>query len=167
MARLDGGGGDAKKIATAAKVLDEGGLVGFPTETVYGIGCAVRRESVGRLDEVRGQRGGKPYTLHIGKKDDVFRYVPNITARGRKLIERYWPGPLTLVFELDESEWRRARLTRCFHTHCTLSDHILIHAVFGRPLHVLSGEGLQLLAIEWATQLFSNYLAVFFSSVAL
>jgi len=100
--RLDGGKGDAEKIEAAAKLLDEAGLVAFPTETVYGIGCAVQVEPIRRLDALKGRASEKRYTLHIADKADVWNYVPKIPLRGRKLIEKGWPGPLTVVFKLEQ-----------------------------------------------------------------
>jgi len=93
---------DSEKIAAAARRLDEGGLVVFPTETVYGIGCRVRADSIRRLDEVKGRGGWKRYTLHIADPEVVTRYVPTIPLKGRKLIANGWPGPMTVVFELDD-----------------------------------------------------------------
>jgi len=92
---------DSDKIAAVARSLDEGKLVAFATETVYGIGCRVRADAISRLDEIKGRSGGKRYTLHIADPEVVTRYVPTIPLKGRKLIANGWPGPLTIVFELD------------------------------------------------------------------
>lgn len=99
--KLNGGREDAAKIEAAAKLLAEGGLVAFPTETVYGIGCAAQAESISRLDALKGRAPEKHYTLHIADKADVWNYVPRIPLRGRKLVENGWPGPLTVVFEVE------------------------------------------------------------------
>jgi L-threonylcarbamoyladenylate synthase len=106
---LTGGNPDIEKIKAAARMLDEGRLVAFPTETVYGIGCRAREDNIRRLDEVKGRAGGKRYTLHIADPQGVARYVPRIPARGRKLIAKGWPGPLTIVFELDEEAIEKQR----------------------------------------------------------
>lgn len=92
------------EIREGAFLLDEGGLVAFPTETVYGIGCRVENNSINRLDEVKGRSAEKRYTLHIAGPEDIGKYVPNAGFRGRKLISKVWPGPLTMVFQLSESE---------------------------------------------------------------
>lgn len=107
--RIGSGGADDGKIAAAAKILDEGGFVAFPTETVYGIGCLAEAGAIGRLDELKGRPADKRYTLHIGDKEDVFRYVPSIAPHERKLIERAWPGPVTIVFELSESDLEKQK----------------------------------------------------------
>lgn len=99
--KLNGGREDAAKIEAAAKLLDRGALVAFPTETVYGIGCAAQVEPISRLDELKGRAPDKHYTLHIADKADVWNYVPSIPLRGRKLLEKGWPGPLTVVFEVE------------------------------------------------------------------
>jgi len=95
---------DVAAIREAAAVLDSGGLVVFPTETVYGIGCRVEAGSLRRLDELKKRSAEKHYTLHIGRKEDLERYVPRIPVRAEKLISRAWPGPVTIVFELDEQD---------------------------------------------------------------
>ena len=95
---------DSAKIIEAAAVIDSGGLVAFPTETVYGIGCRVKRDSLARLDDVKGRSADKYYTLHIGRKGDVEKYVPVIGLKAKKLIQNAWPGPLTIVFELDRKD---------------------------------------------------------------
>ncbi|UCC22928.1 MAG: threonylcarbamoyl-AMP synthase [Planctomycetota bacterium] len=96
-------------IKKAADVVDSGGLVAFPTETVYGIACAVTGSALAKLDVLKGPRGGKYYTLHIGDKADVQKYVPRIGLKAQKLIGRAWPGPLTIVFKLDEADMEKQR----------------------------------------------------------
>ncbi|MBN2592015.1 MAG: threonylcarbamoyl-AMP synthase [Sedimentisphaerales bacterium] len=102
--KLDAENVDSKMISEAAAVIDEGGLVVFPTETVYGIGCRVKSDSLARLDDVKGRSADKYYTLHIGRNDDVEKYVPILGLKAKKLIRNAWPGPLTVVFELDRKE---------------------------------------------------------------
>jgi len=95
---------DAKKINEAAAIIESGGLVAFPTETVYGIACRVKSDSLARLDNLKGRTADKYYTLHIGQKNDVGNYVPTIGMKTQKLIQNAWPGPLTIVFELDRKD---------------------------------------------------------------
>jgi len=101
---------EVEAIRQAAAILEGGGLVAVPTETVYGIACRAERSFTARLDELKGRPVGKPYTLHIARKDDVRRYVPRIDIRARKLVDRGWPGPLTLVFELGDADLETVRL---------------------------------------------------------
>ena len=110
--KLDAAEIDSAKIKEAAEVVDAGGLAAFPTETVYGIACRVRGDSLAKLDNVKGRQQDKHYTLHIGQKSDVEKYVPAIGLKAQKLIKKAWPGPLTIVFELDaqDIERQKARL---------------------------------------------------------
>jgi protein-tyrosine phosphatase len=96
-------------VRDAAVLIDAGGLVAFPTETVYGIACRVERESLARLDNLKGRTAEKRYTLHIGDSDAVNKYVPDIGLKARKLISNTWPGPLTMVFELSEKDLDKQR----------------------------------------------------------
>jgi protein-tyrosine phosphatase len=100
---------DSAKIKEAAQAIEVGLLVGFPTETVYGIGCRVEIGSLAKLDSIKNRSPDKYYTLHISRPDEVIRYVPYIGLRAKKLIDTCWPGPLTIVFELDEQGLAEAR----------------------------------------------------------
>ncbi|MCX5632465.1 MAG: Sua5/YciO/YrdC/YwlC family protein [Phycisphaerae bacterium] len=92
---------DIELIKQAADCIDSGGLVVFPTETVYGIACKVDQKSLARLDELKKRDTDKRYTLHIGDKDKLENYVPTLTPPARKLVANAWPGPLTIVFEIN------------------------------------------------------------------
>ena len=95
---------DRKKITTeAGGVLAEGGLCVFPTETVYGLGA--NRDmpaAVERLSAVKKRSAGKPYSLMLPDAEDVDKYVPHISLIARKVMNRFWPGPLTIVFADDD-----------------------------------------------------------------
>ena len=107
--KLDSTNIDLSKIKEAALLVDNGGLVAFPTETVYGIACRVRTDSLSKLNDIKGRDPSKYYTLHIGQKKEVTKYVPTINLRAKKLIKNIWPGPLTLVFDLDFSDINKQR----------------------------------------------------------
>ncbi len=102
--KLDATNVDSAKIKEAASLVDDGGLVAFPTETVYGIACQAKTDSLARLNDIKGRGRTKYYTLHIGQKNNVKKYVPTIGLRAEKLIRNAWPGPLTIVFELDHTD---------------------------------------------------------------
>jgi len=93
-------------INSAAKIINSGGLVAFPTETVYGIACSARPDAIKQLNKIKNRPADKYYTVHIGDKNDVSKYVPSssIPAGGRKLLQKAWPGPVTAVFELNEND---------------------------------------------------------------
>ncbi len=92
---------DLGKVKKAAELIDNGELVAFPTETVYGIACGVRNDSLAKLNELKNRTSDKFYTLHIASKKEVEKYVPTISLKAQKLIKSAWPGPLTIVFELS------------------------------------------------------------------
>lgn len=89
----------------AARCLADGGLVVFPTETVYGLGaCATNPAALHRLREVKQRTETKPFTLHIGSRSQVRHFVPEISGVGQRLVEKAWPGPLTLIFSVPRPE---------------------------------------------------------------
>ncbi|WP_153730358.1 L-threonylcarbamoyladenylate synthase [Sporosarcina obsidiansis] len=89
-----------KTYKQAVDILREGGLVAFPTETVYGLGAiATDERAVQRIFEAKGRPADNPLIVHIGKKSDVKDYVEKIPEVAEQLIEAFWPGPLTLVME--------------------------------------------------------------------
>ena len=101
--KLDNTKDNTETIKEAATIIDSGGLVAFPTETVYGIACRVTKDSLEKLDSIKGRTPDKSYTLHIAQSSDALTYVPAMGLNARKLIQNAWPGPLTIVFELDQS----------------------------------------------------------------
>jgi tRNA threonylcarbamoyl adenosine modification protein (Sua5/YciO/YrdC/YwlC family) len=90
-------------LARAAAVLRSGGVVAFPTETVYGVGArADLPQAVTRLRVLKGRTDGKPFTVHIAEPDDVRRYVPRMSPFGRRLIRKGWPGPITVLCRVPD-----------------------------------------------------------------
>src|SRR4030042_5422577 len=107
--KINAGKFEPAEIKEAAHVVDEGGLVAFPTETVYGIACRVETDSRARLNNLKGRTPDKYYTLHIGKVNDVEKYVPTMGLRAKKMVKNVWPGPLTIVFELSEDDIKKQK----------------------------------------------------------
>ena len=107
--KLDTANVDSAKITAAAQLVDAGRLVAFPTETVYGIASKLERTALTRLDKLKGRDPTKSYTLHIAQKSDLQKYVPSVGLRARKLIDTAWPGPLTIVFELNAEDIDKQR----------------------------------------------------------
>ena len=84
-------------VATAARCLAEGGLVAFPTETVYGLGTdAANAAAVARLYAAKGRPSFNPLIAHVGDLNAALR-IARFDATARALAEAFWPGPLTLV----------------------------------------------------------------------
>ncbi len=77
--------------------LNARGVLGYPTETVYGFGGAVDRESVAKLIELKGRPPNKPFLLIVASSEMITRLGLHLTSYASQLAARFWPGPLTLV----------------------------------------------------------------------
>ncbi|NTV98868.1 MAG: threonylcarbamoyl-AMP synthase, partial [Chlorobiaceae bacterium] len=85
--------------ATAARFLNAGEVVAFPTETVYGLGAAIcRPEAVMKIFSAKGRPQDNPLIVHIHGVEELPSVVRDISSDARKLIDSFFPGPLTLVF---------------------------------------------------------------------
>ncbi len=92
-----------KIILKAKEILKEGGLVAFPTETVYGLASrADNKKAVEKIFLIKGRDFNKPLTLFISSLKDLNLLVKKVPPWAEKIIEHFWPGPLTLVFEKSE-----------------------------------------------------------------
>ncbi len=101
--RVDIEGSYRDAIALAASVLSGGGLVAFPTETVYGVAAnAAIPEALSRLRQVKNRPDEKPFTVHVGDPGVLDRFVPAPSVLGRRLASKGWPGPLTLIFDVED-----------------------------------------------------------------
>jgi L-threonylcarbamoyladenylate synthase len=88
------------EVRRAAQVLKRGGLVGFPTETVYGLGAdASSRQAVARLYAAKRRPVDHPVIVHCADAQQAFEWAREVPAGARKLAEKFWPGPLTLVLK--------------------------------------------------------------------
>ena len=91
---------DADKIQYAVEVLHAGGLVAFPTETVYGLGAdALNAGAVQKVFEAKGRPSDNPLIVHIASLENVQQFTESVSEKGLQLARRFWPGPLTLVFQ--------------------------------------------------------------------
>jgi protein-tyrosine phosphatase len=92
---------DARDVVhRAVQALAEGGLVAFPTETVYGIGAsACRPDAVERLARLKGRSTSAPFALAIKSAEEAVDYVPDMVPLARRFARRCWPGPITLVVD--------------------------------------------------------------------
>jgi L-threonylcarbamoyladenylate synthase len=94
---------ERKVIAEAAAVIRSGGLVAFPTETVYGLGAdALNEAAVRRIFEVKGRPPDNPIIVHVADRDSVYLLASEVPRAAEELISRFWPGPLTLVLKKTE-----------------------------------------------------------------
>lgn len=96
---------DKKNILLAAKVLRCGGLVVFPTETVYGLGANLfDAQAVERLYRIKKRPRNKPFTVHISDLEMIKRIGCTITKEAKALIDKFWPGPLTIILKSNDGK---------------------------------------------------------------
>lgn len=90
---------DDNCLKAAAQILREGGLVAFPTETVYGLGAnALDQEAAQKIYGAKGRPSDNPLIAHVAGIEQVEALTSHMSEAGKRLMEVYWPGPLTLVF---------------------------------------------------------------------
>ena len=91
------------EIRRAAELLRAGGLVAFPTETVYGLGAdASNEKAVARLYAVKGRPADHPVIIHFDSMQRALAFVREVPDEARTLAKKFWPGPLTLILERSE-----------------------------------------------------------------
>ena len=86
-------------IREAVEVLEGGGIVAFPTETVYGLGAdALNSDAVKKIFQAKGRPQDNPLIIHVAEKD-ISPYVTGVPPKARELMDKFWPGPLTIIFK--------------------------------------------------------------------
>ena len=94
---------DEEAIARAGEILKQGGLVAFPTETVYGLGGnALDPEASKKIYAAKGRPSDNPLIVHIADMESLERLVTEVPEKARILAEKFWPGPLTMIFPKTE-----------------------------------------------------------------
>ena len=94
---------DRAVIERAGKILREGGLVAFPTETVYGLGGdALNPESSRKIYEAKGRPSDNPLIVHVCRLEDIGPIVSEMPPEAEKRAESFWPGPLTMIFRKND-----------------------------------------------------------------
>lgn len=94
---------DTSKLDMAAAIIREGGLVAVPTETVYGLAAnALDAKAVAGIYKAKGRPSDNPLIAHIASLDMLYPLVKSIPPKAKLLIEAFWPGPLTLIFEASD-----------------------------------------------------------------
>jgi L-threonylcarbamoyladenylate synthase len=92
-----------QEVRRAAEILRAGGLVAFPTETVYGLGAdASSAVAMARLYRVKGRPADHPVIVHFASQASAFQWASEIPESARKLAGHFWPGPLTLILKRSE-----------------------------------------------------------------
>lgn len=85
-------------VPEAIEILRDGGVIGFPTETVYGLAADPKNaQAIDKLFSIKGRSKNNPFTIHIGQSQDMAYWGRDIPDLAWKLADEYWPGPLTLI----------------------------------------------------------------------
>ena len=93
----------ADVLARCARIIREGGLLGIPTETVYGLGAnALNEAAVTHIFEAKGRPQDNPLIIHVPDASWLERYCRNVPESAYRLAERFWPGPLTMILPRKE-----------------------------------------------------------------
>ena len=102
--KIDPGKPDEEKLAEAVRVMREGGVVAFPTETFYGLGADARNEAaVEKIFRIKGRNFRNPLSVIVVNDREVIPLVEEIPATATILMQTFWPGPLTLIFRAAPS----------------------------------------------------------------
>lgn len=92
---------NASHLDDAAMALKEGGLVAFPTETVYGLGAMAENETaVKQVYQAKGRPSDNPLIVHVASPADIEAYTGTLSQDAKTLMDHFWPGPLTMIFSL-------------------------------------------------------------------
>ena len=95
---------DEEKLAEAIRILLEGGVAAFPTETFYGLGADARNEAaVEKIFRIKGRNFRNPLSVIVANDREVIPLVEEIPATAKILMQTFWPGPLTLIFRAAPS----------------------------------------------------------------
>lgn len=90
-------------IRIAAKIIEQGGLVAFPTETVYGLGAnAMDADAVRKIYEAKGRPADNPTIVHIAERKELGQVTFLVTEDMKTLMDRFWPGPMTMIVPRGE-----------------------------------------------------------------
>ena len=93
-----------EKLQAAAKVIKQGGLVLFPTETVYGLGAnGLDKNATSKIFKAKGRNLNNPLILHISNFDMLDLICKNISDLEYKLMNAFWPGPFTIILEKKDN----------------------------------------------------------------
>ena len=97
--KLDYDSIDSEIMKEAGDIIRAGGLVAFPTETVYGLGGdALNPESSKKIYAAKGRPSDNPLIVHIEERADLYKIAAKVPEKAEKMMDAFWPGPLTLIF---------------------------------------------------------------------
>ncbi len=131
-------------IPSAVQILKKGGIIAYPTETFYGLGCdATNFAAIQKIFELKGRDEKNPLPVLIDSVEKLPLYVREIPLFAEKLIQKFWPGPLTLVFWAKEGCFPEELLAGTQKIALRISSHPLAQKLtkgFGLPLTTTSAN---------------------------
>ena len=90
----------SKEIKIASKIIKDGGLVAIPTETVYGLAAnALDGKAISKIFKAKGRPMDNPLIVHVSSIDEIYSLVEDFPEKARKLAQKFWPGPLTIILK--------------------------------------------------------------------
>ncbi|MFB5631827.1 MAG: L-threonylcarbamoyladenylate synthase [Nitrosopumilus sp.] len=99
---------DAEGIGQASKVIEDGGIVVFPTDTVYGIGCnPYNKESAKKVYEIKSRDFSKPFPVLVYSKE-IASQIAEFDEISERLVEKFWPGQLTILLKLKDMKLKES-----------------------------------------------------------
>jgi len=110
---------DEQVLSHVSLLLKDGATIAYPTETVYGLGCdATNSESIEKISRLKGRSSDKPFLILIENKESVIKIVDKIPSKAEIVIDKLWPGPITLIFNTSV----------VFSPHISMNNKIAIRA---------------------------------------
>ena len=101
--KIDTDNFDNEELLEAGEILKKGGLVAFPTETVYGLGGdALNPDAAAKIYAAKGRPSDNPLIVHIADMEDIEKIADDISEKAQKLADSFWPGPMTLIYKKKE-----------------------------------------------------------------
>ena len=96
--KLDTDNFDNEELLEAGEILKNGGLVAFPTETVYGLGGdALNPDAAAKIYAAKGRPSDNPLIVHISDMEDIDKIADDVSEKAKKLAERFWAGPMSII----------------------------------------------------------------------
>jgi len=94
---------DGSSILEAVRIMKGGGVIAYPTETFYGLGADIgNAQALEKIYAIKGRDFDKPISIIIGSREDVATFARDITPAAETLMDRFWPGGITLLFNASE-----------------------------------------------------------------
>lgn len=134
---------DPREIEIAAKVILDGEVTAYPTETIYGLGADVfSRRAIKRIYDLKARDYGLPIAILVANTQMLRELVTRIPERVEVLMRRFWPGPLTILFEVNE-KFPKSLATNTGKVGVRISSHPVASALVsrvGRPITTTSAN---------------------------